>query len=81
MSKSKPIFINHKKIDNFVERQAKKGNLISWDGWNVVVFREDKRAWSSPSGVFDRNTRQWGFTNVIAPTRKGFYVFKDYMLK
>lgn len=69
----KPMFINHNKIDQFVEAQNDKGNHLSWDGWDVLAFRPDPRARVHRRGVYVDG--QWGYQNRIKVTTKGCWVF------
>jgi hypothetical protein len=66
------VFLNVSHVDKFVEEQQAKGNTMSWDGWDVVMFREDPMARTHPRGVYNKT---WGFENRIKPTAKGFWVF------
>lgn len=57
------------KVDGFVAKLQRKGVKVHWDGWNMVFFKEDRRALSSKHGR--RRGEEWGFETVVSPNTQG----------
>lgn len=57
------------KVDGFVSKMQRKGVDVLWDGWDMVFFKEDRRALSSPKGR--RRGNRWGFETRVSPDQRG----------
>lgn len=57
--------------EGFVRKHARRGVSVKWDGWAMVFFKADRRAYKSPDGRFDRATGEWGFETRVVPNSKG----------
>lgn len=57
------------KVDRFVAKMQRKGIKVRWDGWDMVFFRQDHRAITSPKGR--RYGGEWGFETVVSPNSSG----------
>jgi hypothetical protein len=59
------------------------GNYLSknpnayWEGWDLVIFTPDAKAWSNVRGVFDRANQAWGFVQRIKPNKHGKWIIPD----
>jgi hypothetical protein len=51
---------------------AARPGLRRWDGWCIVIWKEDPAAFCKPTGVY-RNGK-WGTERAIAPNAEGLWV-------
>ena len=57
------------KVDGFVAKLQRKGIDVLWDGWDMVFFKEDRRALRSKNGR--RRGTRWGFETIVSPDATG----------
>ena len=53
-----------------------KSRNSRWDGWTIVTFVPQPRAYLMPHGVWDRETSRWGLEYRVSPDRQGNYTVK-----
>lgn len=63
------ITLTFNKVDSFVAKLQRKGIDVRWNGWDMVFFKEDRYAMSSPRGK--RRGERWGYETVVSPNSAG----------
>lgn len=63
------ISLNYDTSEKFVSDSQNDGVNVRWDGWNIVFFKEDRKALRSVKGR--RLGRKWGFETVVRPDSMG----------
>jgi hypothetical protein len=43
------------------EEFVKRTSNVRWEGWDLITFVPQPRAYMMPKGRFDRETGRWGF--------------------
>lgn len=71
------IALTYDKVDGFVAKLQRKGVDVRFEGWDIVFFKEDKRALRSSTGR--RLGSRWGFETVVSPNAAGKWLI-DYKL-
>lgn len=71
--------LGYKKAHKFVNEQQQLGNLVRWDGWDMVFFRPNASAVYSidangrPNGVWNREANSYGYETRVTPDDKGLW--------
>lgn len=71
------IALTYDRADGFVAKLQRKGVDVRWEGWNIIFFKEDRRALRATSGK--RWGERWGFETVVEPNGDGRWLV-DYKL-
>lgn len=50
-----------------------------WNGWNIVTFVPNGRAYIHKRGTYDRKFNRWGFTYTYPVTESGSWNVKVYV--
>lgn len=53
----------------FVDEGQRRGKAVFWDGWNIVFFKPNDRAYFAKNGRFVGG--RWGFCTVVTPDENG----------
>lgn len=53
----------------FVETENKKGKMIYWDGWDIMIWRPDKKGFVRTDGLFLKG--KWGTARRIKVNKFG----------
>lgn len=64
---------------NQAEELVKINPHLSWDGWNIVLLKEDEYAEFLSSGYFDRNTEKW-YRRQVFPCKDNGWNIPDSVL-
>lgn len=65
------ISLDYDNVDGFVRKHQKRGINVRSEGWDIVFFKPDKRAYRQVKGRYDRTTGEWGFETRVSPNSKG----------
>jgi hypothetical protein len=64
--------LDYRQAHEFVTRTR----TARWEGWDIVNFFPNPRAFYRPDGVFDRKTSRWGFEQRSTPKANGTWTVK-----
>lgn len=53
------------------EEFVKRARNTRWDGWDIVTFVPNPRAYLMQNGRFDRETSRWGIEYRVSPDSAG----------
>lgn len=76
---NKMIFVGYDKADKFVAKHQRNGVNVNWRGWDMVFFKEDRRAHRSKNGR--RHGDAWGFETVVSPNANGKWAVSPHLLR
>ena len=60
--------------DKFVNRTRN----TSWDGWDIITFVPNERAYMHKRGSYSRTVKRWGFEYKYPVTNQGTWNVKVY---
>lgn len=66
----KTINLNYDNVDSFIQ-EYQKNNIVFWDGWNIVIHKNDAGAFYSPKGRYHNG--KWGYQHVTGPDEQGVW--------
>lgn len=58
-------------VDSFVEKQKRRGIDVSWEGWDLVFWRENPDGFLNKNGVFNKKTGKWGIASRVTVNSSG----------
>lgn len=64
------INLTYSNVEAFVN-EYQKSNDIFWDGWNIVIHKNDTGAFYSPKGRYYNG--KWGYQHVTSPDDAGVW--------
>jgi hypothetical protein len=59
--------------ESSAEEFVRRNKNTRWEGWDIITFVPNKRAWKMPEGRFNRETGQWGLEYRTSPNNKGLW--------
>lgn len=68
------MVLNYETAHEFVSAQSKKGRDVSWDGWDIVLWKPSPYGESSSRGSL-RNA--WGIETRCSPNEQGYWLVPD----
>lgn len=66
--------LNLASAEDFVARTRN----VRWEGWDIVTFVPQPRAYLMPHGSWDRRTSRWGIEYRVSPNDNGLYEVKTH---
>lgn len=72
------IRLTPRAAETFVRKSSSldNGYVASWDGWTIVTFVPDKRAYTNRRGVYNRTLGLWGYNYLSRLTDSGKYIVR-----
>lgn len=53
------------------EEFVKRTSNVRWEGWDLITFVPQPRAYMMPKGRYDRESGRWGFEYRSSPDKMG----------
>jgi hypothetical protein len=66
------MVLDYDAAHDFVNTQAKRGNDVRWEGWDMVFFKPTPYGFSNPKGAFRKG--RWGMELRISADSTGSWV-------
>jgi hypothetical protein len=73
--------LDYKAAHKFVREQRRIGNVVRWDGWDMVFWKPTRHGFSTVNGSFDKTRGRWGVESRIAVNNSGEWSIPNKYVK